>query len=415
MNFMSIHPTIRLRLFLVFISTVSTMTVIPYLIIYFAGQLGNVITGVLFLAVMIANIVGSFIGGYTSDRIGRKKIILISELAIMVGFIGAAITNSPLGSYPYLTFLFFLVIQFSNGAVNPVYQAFIIDISSPEERKVIYTYSYWIRNVAVAIGSMIGAFLFLNYLFFLLLTVAGTSLLSVVLIFIYVQETYTPVIESSKQKTTNNKHVFQSYKRILTHRFFIVFSIASLLVVSIEEQLTNYIGVRLANEIDDPIPLVSLNVDGVNLLGILKGENTLLVVFFTLVITHVIRKWRENHVLLFGLFIYFFGYTILSINLSPIILIVAMFIATIGEIMYSPIMQTMLANLVPDNARSTYMAVYAIATILGVSSAGIFMIISNWVPPLLLTSIFAVMGLISIVLFYRLMKPNQLTEQSHTG
>ncbi|WP_406946285.1 MFS transporter [Halobacillus sp. SY10] len=104
-------------------------------------------------------------------------------------------------------------------------------------------------------------------------------------------------------------------------------------------------------------------------------------------------------------FVFFFaGYTIISISQSPFILVVAMFFASIGEIIYIPVSQAMLANMVPDHARSTYMAFYSIAAIIGVSSAGIFMIISSWLSPLVLTILIAIIGGVSMTLFYNLIR-----------
>lgn len=105
---------------------------------------------------------------------------------IVISYLGAAVANGSWGTSALATFLFFLLAQFSTGAVNPIYQALILDCSQPNERRVIYTYSYWLGNVSVAIGSLLGAMLFSEYLFFLLLSVACTSLAAVIVtIFFY--------------------------------------------------------------------------------------------------------------------------------------------------------------------------------------------------------------------------------------
>lgn len=81
-----------------------------------------------------------------------------------------------------------------------------------------------------------------------------------------------------------------------------------------------------------------------------------------------------------------------------------MLLASIGEIMYMPIKQTLLANLVPNESRSTYLAFYEISSIIGISTAGIFMIISSWLPAIVLTLMMGIMGIISITIFYKLTK-----------
>ncbi|MEN1970414.1 MFS transporter [Lentibacillus sp. N15] len=408
MKLFHFHPVIRIRLFLQFLTTMATMAVIPFLIIYFSEQLGTLIAGFLFLVVMAANITGSVLGGYISDQIGRKDVILLAESIICVGFIGAAIVNSPWCILPYITFVLFIFIQFSTGAVTPVYQALIVDVSQPENRKVIYTYAYWLRNMAAAIGSLIGAFLFYDYHFYIFIGVAICLLISFLITYFCIQETYIPKTENISLTNDVDKRIpflqmLQSYKNVLAHRFFLLFTMAALLLVSVEEQLTNYIGVRLVDMINEPVsllPLLAVHVDGMNLVGMLKTTNTLLIVCCTMLITSIVKRWNERFVLLTGQCLFFIGYTIMSYSTFPLLLIMAMVIASIGEMMYAPIQQTMLANTVPDNRRSSYMAMYTIATFLGVSTAGVFLIISSWLPPITLTIIIALMGLISTGLFF---------------
>ncbi|MFA1820325.1 MFS transporter [Virgibacillus oceani] len=410
MELFRFHPVIRIRLFLQFLTTIGTMSVIPFLIIFFSDQLGTFITGFLFLGVMFANVIGSVIGGFISDRIGRKSVILLSESIVCLGFLGAAFVNSPWYTLPFITFVLFVFIQFATGAATPVYQALIIDVSQPENRKIIYTYSYWLRNMAAAIGSMIGAFLFFDYHFQLFIGVTICTLVSLTITFFFIKETYIPdrgkpALTGSKQNRKQLSQLWQTYKRILTHRFFLILTIATLLLVSVEEQLTNYIGVRLVEAINEPVQLLSflsLQVDGINLVGMLKTTNTLIVVFSTMIITWLLRRCNERFVLLAGMCLFFIGYTVISYSILPFLLMIAMVVASIGEIMYAPILQTILANSVPDNRRSSYMGMYTVATILGVSTAGVFLIISSWLPAIAMTLIIGLMGIVSTGLIWRL-------------
>lgn len=134
----------------------------------------------------------------------------------------------------------------------------------------------------------------------------------------------------------------------------------------------------------------------------LKTVNTLIVVSCTLVIAWMVSHYHEKFVLMTGLALFFIGYVIISYQTIPWVVLGAMLIASVGEIMYAPIIQTMLANSIPDNKRSSYMAIYNIAAILGVSTAGILLIISTWLPAIVMTSMISVMGFISILLMWRL-------------
>lgn len=90
-----------------------------------------------------------------------------------------------------------------------------------------------------------------------------------------------------------------------------------------------------------------------------------------------------------------------------------MIVASIGEIMHAPVMQTMLANSIPNHKRSSYMAVYGVAVILGVSTAGVFLIMSSWVFPFVITGMIGLMGFISIGLMRKLTVGRKYTSREN--
>lgn len=285
MSFLSFDRAIQIRLMLQFLTTMSTMAVLPYIIIYFSALLGTFTTGLMFLGVMAASITGSLLGGYISDRTGRKKIILSAEAAAAAGFLGVALVNSPWVTMPYATFVLFVLIHLCTGAATPVYQALIIDASTPDNRRSIYTFSYWLQNLAVAVGGMTGAFLFMDHHFYLFLGVALCTAVSFAGTALFIRETYIPQKKEGADLKLRpegcfcNGKWFTAVKHISKHRMFMVFVTAHFMIVSVEEQLTNVIGIRLVADMTEPetiIPGLSMEADGTNMIGILKSENTLL-------------------------------------------------------------------------------------------------------------------------------------------
>ncbi|WP_053220233.1 MFS transporter [Virgibacillus senegalensis] len=415
MNFFTFSQTIQLRLALQFITTTANAAVTPYLVVFFSSILGTVVTGFMFLSVMAANIAGSFTGGYISDKKGRKPVILCSEATVLGGFLFVAAVNSPWLSLPYVTFVLFVIIHFFLGSATPAYQAMIIDESNPENRKAVYTFSYWLQNLAVSIGGITGAFLFMDHHFLLFLGVAAATMISLAMTVFFIKESFQPETAAEHKKTSSQKEVgngVRTYFSVLKHKTFAVFTLANLLIIATEEQLTNYIGLRLAEDIPEARQLVSFlpfQADGINLLGILKAENTILVVCLTVVVSYLLRKFSDRFVLLGGLVLYFLGYTVLSYHHSAIVLLVAMFFATLGELLHIPVKQTMLANMVPDHARSTYMAVFGLMTILGVMFAGMFIFLSNYLSANVISLIFLLMGAVTMFIFIGLTAKGKAT------
>ena len=411
MKFWNFNKNIQIRLLLQFFTTIATMSVTPYLVIYFENRLGTVITGFMFLGVIASTIVGSLVGGYYSDILGRKLIILFSEFFISAGFLAVAMVNSPWADHHYITtFILFLIIHFFSGMVNPTYQALIIDVSNSQNRKEIYTFSYWLTNLGMAIGGIIGAFLFKENLFALLLGVAIINFLSFLTTLFFIKETYKPAtapvtsIQMSKGSLNKIKPIIKSFIEVLKNKKFRLLAIANLLILSIELQLTNYIEIRLDNIMSEEplLPHLNLHVDGIKMIGILRTENTLLIVILTVFVSLLLKKFKDRFVLIFGLLLYTIGFGIISYISAPWILMIAMFFATIGELIHIPVKQTFVANIVPDNARSSYMAVYSLTSLFASITAGIFIIIGAFIPPLLVTAIFLLMGLVSILIFQRL-------------
>ncbi|MBM6619587.1 MFS transporter [Bacillus suaedaesalsae] len=402
MNFFQFSSTIQIRLGLQFLMTLANMSVTPFLVIYFSTKLGTSTTAFMFIGVMVASVVGSMLGGPLSDRLGRKTNIVVAELIVTVCFLAAAYVNSPWQTLPYVTFVLFVIIHFFTGLAGPSYSALIIDESNPDNRKAIYTYSYWIGNLAVAFGGMLGAFLFKDYHYYLFIGVSVCSFISLLITIFFIKDRYK---ESIDQKESHEPQVKVSYKEVFKHRVFVTFAFANLLIICVEEQLTNYIGIRLTTLMEEPktiVSFLSLKVDGMNMVGILKTENTILVVTLTLFVTYVMKKYKDQTVLILGLFLFFSGYTYISYGSSPLLLMVAMLVATFGELLHIPIRQTLLANMVPDHARGTYMAMFGVASLIGASLAGIVILVSAFLPPALISSLFMGMGFVSMFICFRI-------------
>jgi DHA1 family multidrug resistance protein B-like MFS transporter len=95
------------------------------------------------------------------------------------------------------------------------------------------------------------------------------------------------------------------------------------------------------------------------MLGFLRTENTLLVVLLSMAIRRIIQKYSNQKVMFFGFICYILGYSYLAYsNQHAWLLLAAMALATWGELLYVPIMQSYIGDIAPDHARSSYMALY---------------------------------------------------------
>ncbi|WP_194841336.1 MDR family MFS transporter [Salinibacillus xinjiangensis] len=354
-KFRDYHRNIKIRILQIFLSDMVAGAIFPFMAIYFSEYFGAKLTGILLvLNVVIGFIVGIY-GGYYSDRMGRKKLMVIAGVIRMFAFFIMAFANSSVLISPELTFIMTLLVMASFGLDGPAADAMIIDITKPSQRKGVYSLMYWCFNLAFAVGGIVGALTFKNYLFELLLTLAITNVLSNILVIFFIEETMEKV-EATKEKRVL-RSIVKSYKEVAGDKVFIYFVIAGLLIQSIENQMENYIGVRLNEE----MPAQSLfffDVTGVEMVGFLKSENTIIVVLLTVFITKWVSKLKEDRAFLMSIFVFTVGYVAISYFNNVWLLFIFMAVATIGELMRVPIQSDFMASIPSDDKRSSYMAVY---------------------------------------------------------
>lgn len=410
MNYFSFHRNIQLRLALQFFTTLASSTVIPFLAIFFSNQVGEFTTGLMYTGVILSGITGALIGGRRSDHSGRKSTILLSEGMIGLGYIVAGVSNLLFNVLPYLNFVFFVFILFFTGMAGPAYAAVIIDSSTNENRKAIYTVSYWLNNLAVAAGGLTGSVLFKRYPYELFLGIAIIAFVSLFVTKKWLYDIQHSEAGSRKVKPSTKKW-HENYREIVLNKRFTLFTLAGLFLLSLEESLTTYIGIKLVDEIKDPVALLPFSsfflVDGFQLIGLLKAENTILVVVLSLLLAGLFKHYKDRFLMLGGGFCYALGFIVISYSTIPIVLILAMFIASIGELAHIPAKQAYMASLVPDDSRGSYMAIYGLSFHLSGIIAALFVMVSGVLSASSITLLFSLMGLTSLVIYYVLFQSEQ--------
>jgi len=94
MRFRDFHPNIQIRIITSFLSRFVGTMIFPFMAIYFSVKLGQSIAGVLLIINILASVIVSFYGGYIADIVGRKKVMVISQIIQVFAFAVMAIANS---------------------------------------------------------------------------------------------------------------------------------------------------------------------------------------------------------------------------------------------------------------------------------------------------------------------------------
>ena len=147
------------------------------------------------------------------------------------------------------------------------------------------------------------------------------------------------------QKTESARAYVRSfasgYRAVLADRLFSALLIAATLRMAIEVQINYYINVRVSETFEEQ-RLFSLGswdatVNGVEILGILRAENTLLVVLLALVVHRLLRRMSDGPRLYAGVILFTGGYMVMAVSGNGWLLLLAMLVLTVGELLNVPV------------------------------------------------------------------------------
>ncbi|MGE6415230.1 MDR family MFS transporter [Planococcus kocurii] len=344
---------IKVRLITSFFNRAVASAVMPFMALFFAQEMSKVWAGSFLIITVFIGFFVNMIGGYISDRFPRKKVLVMTSFLSACMFLLMAVSLLPRDRWIGLFALAYVFFIIASSLGRPAMHAIIIDSTTPENRKAIYAIDYWMVNLSMAIGAALGGLLYLNHQIelFMLLTVTSASLPIAYHIWLKDER----VVSLKKQHHNVLIDLLQNYRVAFQDRPFVKVVIGSMFIFSAEFSLNSYIGVRLAESFQT-FTIADFDVAGVRMLSLLNIQNMLLVVCFTFVVNRFTDRFSKKHVLLTGLLLYSIGYVTITSANSWYLLILFNFIGTIGELVYSPVRNAEMANMIPEDKRGSYSA-----------------------------------------------------------
>ena len=101
--------------------------------------------------------------------------------------------------------------------------------------------------------------------------------------------------------------------------------------------------------------------------GTILSLNAGMVVVMQIFFTRITAHWKPMLAIAFGNILYVIGFTMYGIFDTYIMYIIAMIIITIGEMVYAPKEQMVVANIAPEHMRGRYMAIRNFAWIIPIA------------------------------------------------
>ena len=387
-NFRGFSREIWILTLITFINRAGTM-VLPFLSKYLREDLDFSYNQVKWILISfgLGSIVGSWLGGKLSDKIGFYKIMIFSLMTSGIAFFGLQFVTSFEG---LLVAMFFIMVV--ADMFRPAMFVSLGAYAKPENRTRALTLVRLAINLGFAAGPALGGLLIMTVGYKGLFWVDGTTCILAILIF------WILVKEKKKSKYTDKEHPGE----ILTHsvfkdRPFWIFLGATLITGILFFQLFTTIPLYHKEQFD----LSELQT------GLLLTLNGVLIFFLEMPIVSYIERHKINKlkVITLGCLAMAISMYLLLVNQWAGILIIMMLFMTFGEMFVFPFSNSFAMSRAPKGHEGRYMAIftmsYSTAHILsaeaGMDMIRLFSYQNNWF-------FMGTLGVIGVLLFVWVIK-----------
>ncbi len=307
--------------------------------------------GLAFLVGAFVSAIGGYLGGHLSDYVGRRPLILVGSGGSALYWLGYLFAGASVAAG--LLYIACAGILFSlSGGVS---QAMVADLVPPERHEAAYASVRVASNLGVTLGPPVGGF-------FLLvgdwpMEFVGVALLSFAafaLAYRYLPRGGTYAPEGPPQRG--------SFGVIVRDRPFLLFLASALLA-----WLT-----YVAYEVVLPVSLTTTHGLAPAAWGFLLIVNPVMVTFFQLRLTRRVARVSPSVKLALAMPLMGVPFLLLSLSAAIPVVVLVIFLFVIGEMLWVPTSQSVVAGLAPEDLRGAYMGAFGGGAAAGFALAPFF-------------------------------------------
>lgn len=326
----------------VFIDRLGGALIYPFFAIYITEHFGVGFkeVGVLFGIFTITGMIGSFIAGAMTDRYGRKAMMLF-------GLVISGISSLSIIFVDDLRLFYTVgaVIGLFGNVGGPAQQAMITDLLPEEQRTEGFGIFRVTFNLSITFGPLLGGLL-ADYSFALLFILdAITSVITAYIVYKFIPET-KPEVEGEKEQSFAS--TMGGYGRVFRDYAFMTFLFVSVLMTAVYMQMNTTLPYFMNAVVGFPNRYY----------GRILAMNAGMVVAFQFWFTRRIKGRPEMLMMTVGMALYAIGFAMYGFVPDIRLFVWAMVIITIGEMITTPVGQTLVAKFAPEEMRGRYMAIF---------------------------------------------------------
>jgi len=275
-------------------------------------------------------LLASPITGKLSDRFGRKPILIFSQFSTFIGFLLLGMSTN------VWILIAARLVDGLLGSNMTVSQAYLSDITSPQNKTRVFGYSSAVFGLALIFGPAIGGTLSVISYSTPMFLAAGISLLSIILVIILLPESLT---EKKERFSLRFEDVIPIKE---ARRFFKSSMIRSLLLIFFIYNFGFFIFMSTFSLFAQEQLAISAKEVGIYLAWI--GFTRVL--FQSLLIDPLLKKISENALLFSGIISLIFSMVFLAFTSNFIIIFIPLFFLSYGTGVGRPILSSKLSKAV---------------------------------------------------------------------
>lgn len=296
--------------------------------------------GLLVSVMYFSHIPGSLIGGKLCDTIGRKKIMVFSQMIMGICYIscGIFINNRYAPAFIVLG-------KFFDGITDPAREAFEADITTPEQRRAAFSLIYQVTNIAFAIGPLFAAILYRKYPSALFIGSGALQLTVMIIVMLFIHETFDnrKICQKTKEKNENS-----ALKELFLRPNLLIFSFGMFLCLFAYKQISFSLPLQLSELFGE---------QGTSLFSTIIMINSIFVILFNSFVLKLSQKGSTVPKLVLAAVLYAVVFGLFGFVKIPIAFYALTILYSIGELFLSNNDKVYRVNNTPSEFRGRFSAI----------------------------------------------------------
>lgn len=316
--------------------------VLPFLAIYLTDSLdySTAFAGLVLGAVGLGAAVASLVAGVLADRLGRRPVLLWSQLLCALTLFVMAFWTAPAA-----VLALSVLLGLSSNAARPAFAAMVADVVPPADRVRAFGLNYWAINLGFATAAVAGGLLASTGYRTLFLGDAVTTLLFAGLIWAKVPESHPGLMRGAVARTTSTG----SMRDVLQDRVFLTYMGLTFAFALVFMQHMSTLPVQMADDGLSPAQY-----------GVVISLNAVLIVLATVPITRWVERFPTARVLATAALFVAVGFASTAWASTMTAYALTVVVWTIGELIGSSIGPAVVADLSPATMRGRYQGAFTL-------------------------------------------------------